>query len=174
MRKLNIGGKYNCQGWEIIDAIKNTHVDHVGNAKNLSRFEDKTFTAVYASHVLEHFDYEGEIELVLKEWFRVLAPGGKLYISVPDLDVLANLFLDRENLSVNERFFVMRIMFGGHVNEYDFHLTGLNRDILEMFLRGAGFTNIIKVDDFGFFKDSSTRLYKGTPISINLIGEKPM
>jgi len=174
MQKLNIGGKYKRQGWEIIDAIDGGHVDHVGNAKDLSRFEDNTFSAIYASHVLEHFDYEGEIELVLKEWFRVLEPAGKLYVSVPDLDVLARLFLDRGNLSIDERFFIMRMMFGGHVNEYDFHQTGLNREILEKFLVAAGFTNFVKVEDFGFFKDPSSRLYKDTPISINLIAEKPI
>lgn len=172
-RKLHIGARYSYPGWEVLGAVPDPHVDHLGNAKDLSRFDDHTFEAIYASHVLEHFDYEDELSGVLKEWFRVLLPGGKLYVSVPDMDVLAKLFIDKEKLSFDDRFYIMRIMFGGHVDEYDYHLTGLNREFLDFFLRQAGYINIQQKDDFGLFQDSSTTIYKEIPISINLIAERP-
>lgn len=75
MRKLHVGGKVRTPGWEVIDATPGPHVDHVGNAKDLSRFETATFSDVYASHVLEHFDYRDEIFMTLVEWCRVLIPG---------------------------------------------------------------------------------------------------
>jgi len=40
---------------------------------------------VAAIHVLEHF-YEWEAESVLKEWRRILKPGGKLILELPCLD----------------------------------------------------------------------------------------
>ena len=56
-RQLHIGGTTVKQGWEILNAIDNEGVDHVGNAMDLSRFESDTFDRIYGSHVLEHFDY---------------------------------------------------------------------------------------------------------------------
>jgi SAM-dependent methyltransferase len=49
------------------------------------RFDDDTFEAVYASHVLEHLEPE-VAERCLKEVRRVLRPGGVLRLAVPDLD----------------------------------------------------------------------------------------
>ncbi len=172
-RKLHIGGRYSHPDWEVFSAVPAPHVDHEGDAKDLSRFPEETFNAIYASHVLEHFDYDDEIVAVLKEWFRVLKPGGELYVSVPDLDVLAKLFIDKEKLSVDERFFVMRIIFGGHLDRYDYHLAGFNQEFLEDFLKRAGFIDVREKEDFGIFKDSTTRLYKDIPISINLTAKKP-
>jgi predicted SAM-dependent methyltransferase len=78
-RRLHIGGKCAHPDWEIINAVAGPNVDHLGNAKDLSRFEDETFFELYASHVLEHFDYSNELNVVLREWYRVLKPGGRLY-----------------------------------------------------------------------------------------------
>src|ERR1700761_9647650 len=103
-RKLHIGGQVRKEGWEILDINPGPSVDHVSDAGNLGLFPNDTFAEVYASHVLEHFDYTGSLMAALKEWIRVMVPGGKLYVSVPDLDVLARLFLDRESLSYQDRF----------------------------------------------------------------------
>ncbi|MGH7131743.1 MAG: class I SAM-dependent methyltransferase [Phycisphaerales bacterium] len=43
-----------------------------------------TFTAVYASHLLEHM-YVADANRLLRECFRVLKPGGAIRIVVPDL-----------------------------------------------------------------------------------------
>jgi predicted SAM-dependent methyltransferase len=101
-----------------------------------------------------------------------LQPGGRLYVSVPDMDILAALFLDKESHSVEEQFFVMRMIFGGHVDAYDHHKVGLNESFLASFLIHAGFKNICRVGSFGLFDDSSEGQFKGTPISLNVIAEK--
>lgn len=49
------------------------------------RFDDDTFDAVYASHLLEHLEPE-VAERCLKEVRRVLRSGGVLRVAVPDLD----------------------------------------------------------------------------------------
>lgn len=173
-RKLHIGGKAPKEGWEIFNAVPDMHVDHEGDARDLSRFEDGTFEAVYASHVVEHFDYaQGDLLNTLKEWHRVLAPGGQLYVSVPDMFVLCRLFTATDQLTIDERFYVMRMLFGGHVDKWDYHMVGLDQQLLGGYLREAGFGEMRRVQSFSLFQDTSEMTFKGVPISCNLIATKP-
>jgi predicted SAM-dependent methyltransferase len=171
-RKLHIGGKRRAEGWEVLDIEPGPHVDHVCSAADLSHFADNTFDVVYASHVLEHFDYKDELASVLAEWHRVLAPRGRLFISVPDLDVLAALFLDTRGLSTNERFQVMRMIFGGREDAHDYHLAGLNEPFLTEYLAAAGFVEVQRVPELGLFADTSAMRFKGVVISLNMRAEK--
>jgi predicted SAM-dependent methyltransferase len=52
-----------------------------GNAEDLYWFRDGVLDYVYSSHLLE--DYV-DTEAVLREWLRVLRPGGRLIIFCPD------------------------------------------------------------------------------------------
>lgn len=117
VRRLHIGGKIKSDGWEVLNVNPAPYVDHVCNANDLSQFTDNTFAEIYASHIVEHLDYIGkpkdipakkgqwafgqpvpsELENTLIEWNRVLVPGGKLYIGVPDVDVLAKLIIEKTN-----------------------------------------------------------------------------
>ena len=55
--KLHIGGQEKHPEWKIFDIEKRDEVDYVGDASDLSQFEDESIEAIYASHVLEHFYY---------------------------------------------------------------------------------------------------------------------
>jgi predicted SAM-dependent methyltransferase len=167
-RRLHIGGKQTRAGWEILNINPGPGVDHVGDAVRLSAFADGSFTEVYGSHVLEHFDYKDGLMLALKEWRRVLAPGGTLRLSVPDLDVLACLVVDRQRLDINQRFHVMRMIFGGHVDAHDYHLVGLNEDFLGALLLEAGFVQVQRVARHGLFNDTSDMVFGGVCISLNM------
>ncbi len=173
-RRLHIGGKEARVGWEIMDALPGPQVDHLGNALDLSRFEDESFTEVYASHVLEHFDYREELPAALQEWHRVLRPGGVLRLSVPDLDILAHLLLQRHQLDVEQRFQIMRMIFGGHLDAYDHHRVGLNQDFMSVYLARAGFEKLQRVNRHGLFADTSDTVVAGTPISLNVNAYKPL
>lgn len=52
-----------------------------GDAEELRGIEDGTYDFVYSSHCLEHLR---SIDATLKNWTRVLKPGGFLYVAVPD------------------------------------------------------------------------------------------
>ena len=171
-RRLHIGGVEAKPGWEILNAMALPTTDHVGSAADLTCFPDECFVEVYGSHVLEHLDFKDELQSALREWFRVLAKGGRLYVGVPDLDALARLVLDPK-LSLNDRFHVVKVMFGGHVDEYDYHKVGFNFEILRYFLTEAGFTGIERVHSFGLFNDTSSLTFAETPISLNVIAFKP-
>lgn len=157
-----------------MNALDADSVDHCCDARDLSIFSDDTFDAIYASHVVEHFDYARSLSPTLTEWCRVMRPGGTLYVSVPDLDTIAGLFLQKDKHSPDERFMLMRMMFGGQTDDYDFHYVGLNQEFLAHFLANAGFSaNMRRVASFGLFNDTSELKFKGVPISLNIIATKP-
>lgn len=57
-------------------------------------FPDNSFSMVYHSHVIEHFTCAEGVTF-LRECFRLLQPGGIVRIATPDMQVLAELYLDR-------------------------------------------------------------------------------
>jgi predicted SAM-dependent methyltransferase/trans-aconitate methyltransferase len=172
-RKLHIGGTTARAGWEILNANSEPYVDHVGKAEDLSRFADHTFSHIYASHVLEHLGYQSALPDALTEWHRVLRPAGQLMVSVPDLDTLCALFTQREGMGIQDRFELMRMMFGGQTDSYDFHCVGLNEEFLSSFLVSAGFISIERVHGFGLFQDYSELVVHGRAISLNIQASKP-
>lgn len=170
-RRLHIGGKEIKEGWEILDAIPGAHVNHVGNAADLRRFADGAFAEVYASHVLEHFDFRHELGGVLREWHRVLAPAGTLYVSVPDLERLCHLYMT-PRLAAETRYDLMTMIFGAHVDEYDYHRSGFDETYLLSQLLDAGFTAVRRVHNFNLFRDTSEMEVIGMPISLNMVASK--
>lgn len=56
---------------------------HLGGDARKLPFKDGVLDWVYASHLIEDFTYVDQIPLV-KEWLRVLKPGGRLLILAPD------------------------------------------------------------------------------------------
>lgn len=173
IRRLHVGGKVRKEGWEVLNALPGPSVDHIGNANDLSRFPDNTFDMIYASHVVEHFDYRDELQRTLCEWLRVLKPGGVLQVSVPDLAVLAALLLDKR-LQTIHRYMVMRMIFGGHVDAYDYHQVGLTDEFMVSFLLNAGFVDAVRVERFGHFEDTSDLSFAGVLISLNMQARKPL
>jgi protein O-GlcNAc transferase len=168
--QLHVGGTQAKPGWKILNVNSGPDVDFVGDIRDLSRFGGESCEAVYASHVLEHVGQQ-EIVPVLLGIHRILAPGGRLYVSVPDMDALCKQFLDPE-FEVQQRYHVMRMIFGGQTDAFDFHQIGLNLDFMVDFLRQAGFYSVEQVESLGIFDDTSDFAPYGTPVSLNLIAVK--
>lgn len=170
--RLHIGGKTRAPGWTVLDIIPGPHVDIIGDCSDLSRIADNSCAVIYASHVVEHLGYNDTLPRALVEFHRVLAPGGQIMVAVPDLDMLCRLFT-MPGLTPDDRFFVMRMMFGGRMDAYDVHLVGFNAEFLGSYLTNAGFVDLRRVENFGLFQDASAQLFKGHPTSLNVIGRKP-
>ncbi|HHP7245730.1 MAG TPA: class I SAM-dependent methyltransferase [Elainellaceae cyanobacterium] len=171
--KLHIGGKDAHPDWKILDIEARPEVDFIGDAADLSQFETDSVEAIYASHVLEHFYYNIDNELIktLAEWHRVLKPGGKLLISVPDLQTLCWLYISPDLMPL-DRHHLMRIIFGGQTNQYDIHKVGFDVDTLGLYLAEVGFEQYERVSEFNLFKDCSSLKLRGTLISLNVIATK--
>lgn len=171
--RLHLGGQETHPEWKILDVEARPEVDYIGDASDLSQFEDESIDAIYASHILEHFHYglNYELTFTLAEWHRVLKKGGQLMISVPDIRTLCWLY-SRPNIDVQTRFHIMRIMFGGQTNQYDVHKVGFDFDILSMYLSETGFSEWRKVPEFNLFNDCSILQLFGNSISLNMIAIK--
>ena len=172
--KLHLGGKEPHSDWKILDIEPRPEVDFVGDAADLGQFADGSIHTIYASHILEHFYYllNNELLTTLAEWYRVLQPGGQLMVSVPNLQTLCWLYLN-PNLVPMARHQLMRIMFGGQINEYDVHRVGFDPDTLAIYLQEAGFIDCTIVSEFGLFNDCSSMKIFDTLISVNMIATKP-
>ena len=169
--KLHIGGKEKKEGWKILNIQDGEHVDYKGDISDLSQFENGSVDEIYASHVVEHVDQK-KIKETLKGIHRVLKNGGKFYVSVPDMEILCRIFMSKE-APKKAKFHAMRMMFGGQIDEYDYHYFGWNYEFLQDYLTEAGFKKIEKVKSFSLFNDTSDYApYNDVPISLNVIAYK--
>ena len=66
----------------------------------------------------------------------------------------------------------MRMIFGGQIDDYDYHYFGWNFEFLSDHLKKANFTRIEKVNSFNLFDDTSDYKPYGFHISLNIIAYK--
>ena len=167
--QLHLGGWEVKEGWLIVNVEDRPGVDVRSTVTDLSMFPDGSAVEIYASHVYEHLGYQEELPKAFEEARRVLMPGGRLRISVPDMEVLSELFLHpMARSNANEQFKIMRMMMGGQVEPFDFHKVGFSHNILVALLREHGFKDFRRIDDFRLFDDTSKLRFAGVPISLNL------
>jgi predicted SAM-dependent methyltransferase len=82
--KLNLGcGSSLKPGWVNADLFT-PGADLPLDLREPLPFEDASATVIYSEHFFEHLEYPSEVEPFLKECWRVLAPGGRFSVGVPD------------------------------------------------------------------------------------------
>lgn len=139
--KLHLGcGKRFIPGFVHIDAIDYPHVDHVATIDSLSFIPDASAELIYNCHVLEHFKRR-DVQRVLKEWYRVLKPGGVLRVSVPDFEKLCEVYQKYRNLDL-----VIGALFGRQDYLYNIHYNAFDFDTLRRKLEEAGFSGVKRYD----------------------------
>ena len=168
--KLHIGGKQEKEGWSILNIQKKDGVDYLGDISDLSQFQENSIKEIYASHVVEHIDQK-DIKKTLKGIYRILKDDGKFYVSVPDLDILCRIFIEKD-APIKVKYHVMRMMFGGQTDKFDYHYFGWNFEFMNNYLLEAGFKRIERVKTFDIFDDTSSFAPYGPLISLNMIAYK--
>jgi ubiquinone/menaquinone biosynthesis C-methylase UbiE len=104
--KINIGcGQNLLPGWNGIDVDLNTPA-HIHQHVPPIPVGDGRADEIYAGHFLEHLD-QVEGQEFMRECWRVLKPGGRLGIVVPDTDAVMRLWLrrSREIVEIPENVF---------------------------------------------------------------------
>jgi SAM-dependent methyltransferase len=69
-----------------------------------------TVDGLFSAHSLEHLPIRRAV-LALRDWFRVLKPGGTLLLSMPDIDMIMGVLL-RKDLSAQSRRWFLYTLFG--------------------------------------------------------------
>ena len=89
---LHLGcGKRYIEGFVHVSLEDFPHINYRHDVRELPMFDDNVADLIYASHVIEYFDRVEVLE-VLREWQRVLKPGGVLCVAVPDFAALAEVY----------------------------------------------------------------------------------
>ena len=149
--KLHLGcGKRYLDGYIHVDIADFEHIDYKIPVDDLSIFKSGEVDEIYASHVLEYFD-RSYVITVLKEWKRVLKPGGILRLAVPNFLKLVEVYQSSKDLSS-----IIGPLYGKWDigdQEFIYHKTVYDKDSLNILLKEVGFKNIKIWDWKDFFKD---------------------
>lgn len=122
-------------------------------------FDNDSVDEILAWHIAEHFratnDYEPHLSNplnpktvvdALQEWYRVLKPGGKLNIKVPDFEKIVWLYYNFPEWS---RATGPGDLFGNYsfwINSIGQHQSLFDKKTMKMILEKIGFKNIVFVD----------------------------
>jgi glycosyltransferase involved in cell wall biosynthesis len=144
--KLNVGsGGINYPGYLSVD-LYDDRADIIMDITKLD-FNYNAVSEILASHVFEHLNPYHVMD-ILKNWYDVLKPGGKLVMEMPNIEELCKKFVTATKA---ERYGVLNAIYGS-VNTTD---KGLPSDITSSHLFGwwpeslydhlslAGFQNIV-------------------------------
>ena len=135
--RMNIGSGADAEdGWIPWD------IAH-GNYAQRITMPDGCIEEIRASHVLEHIA-RAETLPTLKEWRRVLKPGGRLFVAVPDFDKVV-CAMEQNLPDPNLEAYIM----GGQTDVHDFHCAIFNDGKLRNLLEMAGFQRIAEVGKEG-------------------------
>jgi len=132
--KLNIGSGYDFK----VDYI---NIDQYVRAADLNCridrliwFSDKSVDEVLANHVIEHIGLE-MTKKVLKEWERILKPGGKIVIRVPNFELYVKEWLNSET---EYKLGWGNINLFGHDKIGMYHNIGFTKGMLHRVISNAG------------------------------------
>lgn len=118
---------------------------------------------------------------MLKTWYRVLASGGTLRVSVPDIDRIVKIYMKTwAHFQKDGRSPSIGLLHGGQTDHYDYHKTGWNFCWMTHITRPIGFVDQSEYPHEphfigGEFLDNS-RAHEpfGEFLSLYFIAKKPM
>lgn len=140
MLKIDLGcGEEVREGFEGLDIREVPGVRYVADARRIP-FDDSSVDELNASRLVEYLGVN-ELEEFLREWHRVLKPGGKLHIETLDLprmiqELSAALRHGRESSRLRD---LVKLMYGAQDHEYDFVKQLYDIGSLKRALEDSGF-----------------------------------
>lgn len=171
---LGCGGK-SLPGFINCD-LYNENADKKCDIRDLSCFDDNSIDLIYASHVLEHVKRH-EVSSTVEEWCRVLRPGGKLYVAVPDFEAVASHYMENRDLKP-----LQGLLNGGQNYEGNEHYVCFDFSFLKEILAEQGFVDVDRYDwresEFSDFDDFSKAYLphmdfeNGRLMSLNVLATK--
>jgi len=157
MLKLNLGcgGDY-LEGWVNIDAYHQGRVDERYDITNLP-YEENTVDEIKAFHIIEHFPWS-VANRNLRNWYRVLKPGGRLWLETPDFLGSCQEFVNRDDngrVHLRGHFFAS----GGDVPGQVHYFLYTEYELMHE-LRSSGFQTINRIQpSSGYLQNYSPRVF---------------
>ncbi|MBA3865309.1 MAG: methyltransferase domain-containing protein [Solirubrobacterales bacterium] len=152
--RLHVGcGTRQVEGWLNVDVIGSEY-DVDLQARQLP-WTSSSFDTLVSQHVIEHLELFSELMPLLREFRRIIEPGGSVWLSCPDMERVCRAYADgqlqellddrqsRDDYSiqgapvsqlVNDLFH----QYGEHKNLYDL-------DLLRWALEETGFTEVRRI-----------------------------
>lgn len=90
---LGCGPKYKT-GWVNIDLLPTADLQL--DIRENFPFSDSSVSLIYSEHLFEHLEYPEEVNHLLRESLRILQPGGKFSVGVPDLSITLFQYVKNE------------------------------------------------------------------------------
>ena len=135
--KLHLGcGDYWFEGYINIDINVYGGTDLIWDIKDKLPFQDHVVEVIEAYEVVEHFSKQ-EIDRMIEEWKRLLIDGGRVRISVPDLEALSKQL---DQVSEENKKMIIEDMYG--MGGYQTHKWGYTKNTLEKLFADHLFTHI--------------------------------
>lgn len=174
--KLHLGcGNKRLEGYVNADIFKGPAVDEVFPLDDIP-YADGTVSEILTEHVLEHLTFDGA-EKALQEWFRVLAPGGRVDLSMPDLESCFRRYLEaplEDSVFMRTRAWYKATVYGiqksqaGEPAEAQIHRCGFSKEEIRIVLGRHGFV-VEAVENYG---GPGQKPDYGTP-SMRAVAAKP-
>ena len=170
MIKLHLGcGTKHLEGYTNIDIRYLPGVDEVNNIRFLRNYKNNSVDEIYACHVLEHFG-RWEYKDVLKRWFELLKPNGKLRLAVPNFESICKYYSKTNDLQS-----VIGLLYGGQDYDENYHYITFDKPSLTRILTETGFKYIEFYDSETIPGDDFSKSYlphmdkeNGILMSLNL------
>jgi len=99
--ELGAGKKKGANGWLTIDIKRKC--DIAWNLRKGIPFPDESVSKIYSSHFFEHLSFK-QTQGFLDECLRVLKPGGKFSICVPNARIYIEAYLNKSDLDTANFF----------------------------------------------------------------------
>ncbi len=111
-------------------------VDVVADARKIPLPDDYA-GFVFSSEAIEHFPWAQTTD-VLREWARLVRPGGTIRIEAPDFLAAAQQILVTDTLECDQA--MNQIFYGGQSSRFDYHQSLHTPRTLTAQFEGLGFT----------------------------------
>lgn len=140
-----------------VDVVALPHVDLVFDITRRFPIADGVISEIISIATLEHLR-KPFVHHVLREFFRVLAPGARLRVSTPDIEAIAKGVLEGDDPDVfNQQLFGK--FKGDQTEDYDVHRWMYTADQMIGVLRDIGFADARRIPmDIGMHNPKYTYL----------------
>jgi len=166
-RRLNLGSGWDKRpGYLNVDLHGFHRPDLVGDVRSLPMLPSGRYEEIVAQDVLEHLERD-EVPPTLREWRRLLAVGGQLWLRVPDLLSLADWLRADDAPDRHRR--VMQLLFGTQAYDGDYHHAGFTDVLLIDELHRAGFGHCeLELRDDWLWEGDARAVARGSGPNVSL------